>query len=71
MAWDNKREIEKINRDLGGISFQDQRVLVTGGAGFLGSWMCDVLVAQGAEVICRGQPCERPSVQHLASLGFG
>jgi UDP-glucuronate decarboxylase len=52
MEWDNKREIENINRELEGISFQDQRVLVTGGAGFLGSWICDVLIAQGAEIIC-------------------
>jgi UDP-glucuronate decarboxylase len=52
MAWDNKSEIQNIIGDLKGISFQDQKVLVTGGAGFLGSWICDVLVTQGAEVKC-------------------
>jgi UDP-glucuronate decarboxylase len=30
----------------------DQRVLVTGGAGFLGSHLCDRLVAMGRDVVC-------------------
>lgn len=35
-----------------GISFEGKNVLVTGGAGFLGSWICDVLVHGGAKVTC-------------------
>ncbi len=41
---------ENLKKD--GVDFEEQTVLVTGGAGFLGSWVCDVLVGQGATVTC-------------------
>ena len=32
--------------------FSGKRTLVTGGAGFIGSWLCDVLVLAGGTVDC-------------------
>lgn len=52
MKWNNHLEVEEIKDDLKDASFQDQTVLVTGGAGFLGSWICDLLLLQGASVLC-------------------
>ncbi|MHA1148109.1 MAG: UDP-glucuronic acid decarboxylase family protein [Promethearchaeota archaeon] len=34
------------------INFKNKTILITGGAGFLGSWVCDVLVKQEANCIC-------------------
>jgi UDP-glucuronate decarboxylase len=46
-----------INQDLGNIThnvkadlFEDKKVLVTGAAGFIGSWLCDVLIRFGSNV---------------------
>lgn len=44
--------VDKTIKELKDISFEDMTVLITGGAGFLGSWICDVLVRQNADVIC-------------------
>lgn len=54
MNYDIEKDISEIldRLEKDNISFNNQTVLVTGGAGFLGSWVCDVLVRQGAYCIC-------------------
>jgi len=52
MIFDPKEELDVIRRNLGDISFEDRHMLVTGGAGFLGSWMCETLISSGAHVTC-------------------
>jgi UDP-glucuronate decarboxylase len=52
MMFDISKDLKQIQRDLKEISFEDKRVLITGGAGFLGSWMCDTLIRCKADVTC-------------------
>jgi len=43
-------DIQKIKSNLKGDAFAGRKILVTGGAGFIGSWLCDMLLAFGADV---------------------
>lgn len=45
-------DIETIRGDLRSEHFRGKRFLVTGGAGFIGSWLCDLLASLEAEVTC-------------------
>jgi UDP-glucuronate decarboxylase len=34
------------------MTLESKNILVTGGSGFLGSWMCDILIKEGSNVTC-------------------
>ena len=67
MVWSHSSEIDLVQRNLGNITFEDRSVLVTGGAGFLGSWICDALFHQGARIICLDNLSsgQRSNIVHL------
>jgi len=54
MNYDYNKDLDDIITRLekDGVSFKDKAFLITGGAGFLGSWVCDVLIKMGAFVVC-------------------
>ena len=45
-------DIEIIKESIDQDAFQGKSILVSGGSGFLGSWICDVLSSMGSRVIC-------------------
>lgn len=59
-------EVEGLADKFGKV-FAGRSVLVTGGAGFIGSWICDVLAKAGAEVICidNFSSGRRSNISHL------
>lgn len=44
-------DVENLVKEFGSF-FAGKKILVTGGAGFLGSWLCDVTVESGGNVDC-------------------
>jgi UDP-glucuronate decarboxylase len=64
-----EEEVNEIIKNLGDISFEEKTVLITGGSGFLGSWICDVLVQQNTKVICVDNLSSgrKENIQHLSS----
>src|SRR5712691_10972456 len=47
-----REDIEQIKKSIDTEAFREKSVLVSGGSGFLGSWICDVLSEVGSKVIC-------------------
>ena len=45
-----------------------KRVLVTGGAGFLGSHLCDRILADGHEVLCADNLFEQGKAKEAAAI---
>ena len=54
MNQNNLSDIEIILLDVGEKiqQFQNKKILISGGGGFLGSWLCDVFVKAGVNVVC-------------------
>jgi len=47
-----KEDIEQVKKSIDAEAFRGKSVLVSGGSGFLGSWICDVLSEVGSKITC-------------------
>lgn len=62
-----REDIEKVKGNFKREEFDGKRVLVTGGAGFLGSWLCDFFRSFNVEVTCLDNMStgRRKNIDHL------
>jgi UDP-glucuronate decarboxylase len=63
-------DINQIIENLNNISFEDQTILVTGGSGFIGSWICQTLINLSGKVLCVDNMASglRSNIDHLMEL---
>lgn len=63
-------DLQSLEQQLDKSVFRSKRVLVAGGAGFIGSWLCDMLVSANALVHCIDNLSTGLSenIDHLSSL---
>lgn len=64
------QDVQSISRRLNSDALKESKILVTGGAGFLGSWTCDVLTSIGASVDCADNLSTgiKKNIDHLHGL---
>jgi len=62
-----RSDVQEILRVVGLVGLQSKRILVTGGAGLIGSWLCDLLISLNAKVDCLDNFSTglRANIQHL------
>ena len=67
-----QKDLDTIKNSLSGIMISEKTFLVAGGAGFLGSWLCDTLNILNARIICVDNLSSgsEKSVSHIKNNNF-